>query len=243
MHQRMTCLLLLGLLMIPQSSGQTAIEKSSNSKPDNRIASHGQNLEPGEPAQRREAYLIRPGDELDIKFFYNPELNERVVVRPDGRISLQLVHEVEAAGLPSHSLKERLERIYSSHLAEPQVSILVRHFSSQRIYVDGEVERPGLVALSSSMTLSQAIAQSGGLRSTAHTKQILLLRRGEVSPVAMSFDLTALQKGRAPVEDPVLHPEDVIFVSRTRVANVNRWMDQYIRRNIPISTGLFWTLF
>ena len=76
-----------------------------------------------------------PGDQLDIKFFYNPELNEAVTLRPEGKISLQLVDEVQAAGLPPAELDARLTEAYSRELKKPMVSVIVRSFKGQRIYV------------------------------------------------------------------------------------------------------------
>lgn len=189
-------------------------------------------------------YAIRAGDELDIKFFYNPELNERLVVRPDGRIALQLIPEVGAAGLTSEALGKRLEELYGAQLAEPRVSVLVRSFSAQRVFVDGEVRQPSMVQLTGSLTLAQAIAQAGGLKETANVKQILILRHaGKPSRVALTYDLAALRKSRVPAEDPSLQPEDIVYVSPSRITNVNLWVDHYLRRNIPISTGMFWNLF
>lgn len=189
-------------------------------------------------------YSIRPGDELDIKFFYNPELNERMTVRPDGRIALQLIPEVAVAGLTSATLARKLEEMYGEQLAEPRVSVLVRSFTAQRVFVDGEVRQPSMVQLTGSLTLAQAIAQAGGLKETANIKQILVLRHaGKPSRVALTYDLAALRKSRAPAEDPTLQPEDIVFVSASRITNVNLWVDHYLRRNIPISTGMFWNLF
>ena len=83
-------------------------------------------------------YIILPGDQLDIKFFYNPELNESVTVRPDGKISLQLVDEVQAAGLQPAELDARLTEAYSLELKKPLVTVIVRSFKGQRIYVGGD---------------------------------------------------------------------------------------------------------
>jgi polysaccharide export outer membrane protein len=79
-------------------------------------------------AQEPAAYVIRPGDQLDIKFFYNPELNESVTVRPDGKISLQLVDEVQASGLQPAELDAMLTEAYSRELKKPMVTVIVRSF-------------------------------------------------------------------------------------------------------------------
>ena len=91
-----------------------------------------------EMPQKRESaiYLIQPGDELDIKLFYNPELNETITVRPDGKISLQLIDEVHATGLQPAELDDMLTKAYSHELKKPVVTVIVRSFAGQRIYVD-----------------------------------------------------------------------------------------------------------
>ena len=85
---------------------------------------------PLEMVQPTAAYIIQPGDQLDIKFFYNPELNESVTVRPDGKISLQLVDEVQTAGLQPAELDEMLTRRYSQELKKPEVTVIVKSFTA-----------------------------------------------------------------------------------------------------------------
>ena len=92
-------------------------------------------------------YQIQIGDALDIKFFYHPELNESVMVRPDGRISLQLVHEVQASGLTPEQLRQNLRKKYEPQISQPEIAVIVRSFTAQKVYVDGEVAKPGLVPL------------------------------------------------------------------------------------------------
>ena len=88
---------------------------------------------------------FRAGDQLEVKFFYNPELNEQVIVRPDGRISLQLANEIMVAGLTPLELTDLLKKKYSTEISKPEITIIVRTFTSQRVFVDGEVNRAGLV--------------------------------------------------------------------------------------------------
>jgi protein involved in polysaccharide export with SLBB domain len=185
-------------------------------------------------------YRIQVGDQLDIKFFYNPTLNEQVTVRPDGRVSLQLIQEVVAAGLTPAALTSELIARYALNLKQPDVTVIVRSFGSQRVFVDGEVGRPGLVPLVGLTTTLQAIAQAGGLKESARASQILIIRRGaEVNrPMAIQVDLRKARDGSDLNRDIALEPFDIVFVPRSRVANVNVWMDQYVRKNIPIPFGL-----
>ena len=115
-------------------------------------------------------YHLNPGDVLDIKFFYNPELNETVMVRPDGHISLQLANEIMAAGLTPEELRKSLTERYGKEINKPELSIIVRSFSMQRVYIDGEVNRPGMLPLVGPVTIHQAIAAAGGFRETARSR-------------------------------------------------------------------------
>jgi len=184
-------------------------------------------------------YLIQPGDQLDIKFFYNPELNDLVVVRPDGRISLQLASEIPAAGLTPAQLTAALEKSYAKELANPGITVIVRSFSSQRVYVDGEVNKPGMVALLGPLTVLQSIAEAGGLKDTAKTSQVLIIRKSKDNkPQAIEVNLDDIRNAADGSENVLLAPYDVVYVPKSAVANVNQFIDQYIRRNIPIPFGV-----
>jgi protein involved in polysaccharide export with SLBB domain len=188
-------------------------------------------------------YQIQPGDQLDIKFFYNPELNEAVMVRPDGKIALQLVKEIQVAGKTPAQLTDELTSKYSSQIKTPEVTVLVRSFNSEKVYVDGEVNRSGLVALARPMTALQAISQAGGPKlDTAHLDEVIVIRNdGANGKITMSINLKAALDGSDPSQDLQLKPYDIVFVPRTAIANVDLWVDQYIRKLIPISvsTGFY----
>lgn len=184
-------------------------------------------------------YLIQPGDQLDIKFFYNPELNDLVIVRPDGRISLQLASEIPAAGQTPAQLTATLEKSYEKELANPGITIIVRSFSSQRIYVDGEVNKPGMVTLLGPLTVLQSIAEAGGLKDTAKTSQILIIRKTkDDKPQAIAVNLDEIRTATDGSQNILLAPYDVVFVPKSTIANVNQFIDQYIRRNVPIPFGV-----
>ena len=140
-------------------------------------------MEPLAPAQIQTqkpfVYTIAPGDELDIKFFFNPELNETITVRPDGMISLQLIDEIQAAGLQPAELDQKLTDLYSRELRKPVLTVIVRSFTRQRVYVGGEVNTPGLIELSGGLTALQAVFQSAGFKETADPAETLVIRKGE----------------------------------------------------------------
>jgi len=190
--------------------------------------------------ERSSGYILQPGDVLDIKFFYNPELNQQAVIRPDGRITLQLVDEIQAAGVTAEELTQTLKQRYDKDLARPEIAIVVRSFSSQKAFVDGEVMKPGVIDLVNDMTAMQAIAQAGGLRATARAHEVVLIRRNPTgSPSVMRIDLGSILSAKQLSSDLVLRPFDVVFVPKSRISKLNTWVDQYIRMNIPINFGFY----
>ena len=86
---------------------------------------------------------LSPGDVLEIRFFYTPELNVEQTIRPDGKIMLQLVGDVEAQGKTPNELKEHLNVLYQEHLGKLDITVIVLTFSNRRVFVGGQVETPG----------------------------------------------------------------------------------------------------
>ena len=199
----------------------------------------GQESAPASPATAQPSYLIQVGDQLDIKLFYNNELNQQVTVRPDGRISLQLSNDVGAAGLTPEQLWQTLIHIYSTQLKDPELSVIVRTFAAQRLFVDGEVEHAGLLNLIGTMRVLDAISEAGGVKVTARTQEVLIIRRGGPKPEVLKVNLNHLHSGKYLDEDLVLQPYDVVYVPKSHVANLNQWVEQYITKNIPVTFGLY----
>ena len=192
------------------------------------------NAEPRNAPPPAEEYRIQAGDQLDIKFFYNKDLNEQVTVRPDGRISLQLVKTVVAAGLTPEQLTDHLTKAYGAHLKDPEIAVIVRSFSSQRVYVDGEVGKPGLIPLAGPTTVRQAISQAGGFLYTGNTTDVLLIRQGPGNQtLAMMVNMQKVLDGTDPSQDIYLKPFDIVYVPKTAITNANLWIEQYLTRMVP----------
>jgi polysaccharide biosynthesis/export protein len=174
-------------------------------------------------------YRILPGDHLDVRFFYNPELNESVVVRPDGKISLQLVDDVPAAGLTPSELDAALTRLYAQELRKPTVSVIVKSFTGQRIYVGGEVGTPGVLTLAPGMTPLQAVINAGGFKETAKLDGTIVIRKGSDSQLMpIRIDLKKALQGPGAVPELRLQAYDIIYVPKTRIAEANRFVRQYV---------------
>jgi len=191
----------------------------------------------------QEEYLIQRGDQLDVKFFYNTQLNEQVTVRPDGRISLQLVGEIKAAGLTPAQLTDLLTGKYAAELNDPKITVIVRSFNTQRIYVDGEVNTPGMVNLVAPTTVLQSISQAGGLKDSARINEVILIRRGADKKItATQLNLEKALDGSDAKQDAVLLPQDIVYVPKSHIANVNMWVDQYIRKNLPVDLTIYYQI-
>lgn len=191
-------------------------------------------------------YILQEDDVLEIKFFYNPELNEHVPIRPDGKISLQLIDDVQAAGLSPLELDKILTRKYSVIFFKPEITVIVKKFASQKVYIGGEVAFPSLISLNENMTALQAILNAGGFRETAQPADIIVISRGANGiPVARAVDLQKVISGESPESDAYLKPYDIVFVPKSLIANVNKFVDQYIDKIVPdfISVGFSYSIY
>lgn len=180
-------------------------------------------------------YRIQVDDELEIKFWGNDELDQSVKVRPDGMISLPYVDDVRAGGLTPAELDDELTERYSKELTLPELTVIVSEAGGQRIYLSGEVNSQGSLRLAERMTLMQAIQEAGGLLTTARREQILVIRSmPDGERVARAINLRRVLSGRDLQADVRLQANDVIFVPRTKIANVNIFVEQYVNSILPI---------
>ena len=191
------------------------------------------------PASHEQEYRINAGDQLDIKFFYNAELNELVTVRSDGRISLQLVGEIVTAGQTPAQLTAQLKEKYAPVLVRPDVTVIVKASGGQMVFVDGEVNTPGVHVIIGPKTIRQCIAQAGGLRDTARIKEILVIRqRKNQDSLIVAVNLESINSGADFSQDISLYPYDIVYVPRSPIANADLWVKQYIRDLLPMMPGL-----
>lgn len=186
-------------------------------------------------------YVLHRGDEISIKVFGRPELEDTVIVRPDGRISSMLVDDVMAAGLTTSQLDEALTQRYTTFFRDPEVTVIVRTFAAEKVFVGGEVGTPGMLPLSGEMTVLSAIMQAGGFKRTARPENVIVLHNVDGRAVAEKLNLKVTGRG---VADKVLQPFDVVFVPMSRIAKVDTFVDQFIRQLIPITvtTGFTYLL-
>lgn len=192
-----------------------------------------------EPASTDQPYVLQAGDLLAIKFYRSPEFNEEVTIRPDGKISLQVVGDVQASGLTPAQLTRDLERRYEKELAYPDVTVIVKNFAGQRIYVGGEVGTAGMQQLQAQTSIYQAIQQAGGFLISAKRNQVVLIRRGpDGRPRGETLDLLRVENGTDPQQDVLLRPYDIVFVPRSAIAEVNKFVELVVNRNLPSGAAL-----
>jgi len=176
-------------------------------------------------------HVLAPGDEFELRFPFYPDLNDRVVVGPDGRLSLQLVDTVAVGGLTVADATKLLNQRYAKVIRDPQASITLRAYAPQEIFVDGWVANPGLVRSDVPLTVSRALAQAGGVKTGAHTDAILVLRRTPDGTVHY-YQVALGSYAGAGAEDPLLASYDVVYVPQNLFGSLNDFLVNYIK-NVP----------
>ena len=180
-------------------------------------------------------YALQIGDQIGVKFYNNPELNEEVTIRPDGMISLQLIGDVQAAGLAPATLGAALTERYVGELATPRISVIVRLVAGNQVYVGGEVSKPGVVPFTSGLSLYQAIQAAGGVLKTAQRSNVVLIRRDADGRASGHLvDVRPIASGEQPETDIPLRQADIVVVPTSKIADVNTFVEQYIKNNLPI---------
>jgi len=167
---------------------------------------------PPEPSLMEKAdYVIGAGDKLTIRVWKNPELSVSVPVRPDGKISVPLLDDVQAEGFTAIELKEVITRDLSEYVSNPDVTVVVEQIE-KAVYVLGEVGRKGPILLSRDLRLTDAISAAGGFSTFANKKKIKVIRRSENGEVEYRFNYDAYVAGKAPGTNLLLVPGDTIVV-------------------------------
>jgi len=173
----------------------------------------------------KEPYRLGFGDVIEVKFFKNPEYNETVAVRPDGKISLQRIGDVNVLGKTIQQLDDLVTRVYAEILIEPDVTIILREFGGQEVYVMGEVENPGSVSLTKGLSVLRAIASAGGPKNSAKMNSVILIRANEAANLtATRLDLTPSNVQLLMQNDKETTSFDLIYVPKTFVKDVDEFL-------------------
>lgn len=179
-------------------------------------------------------YRIQAGDIVEIKFPFHREEDTEAQVRPDGKIGLPLVGEVAAAGLTPDELAQSISQSAAELLVDPVVSVTVRRFGEQKIYVGGEVRNPGFVPYYPGLTPLLAVIYRGGFKATANPKKVVWISgaSGGGEYKVEETDLEAVIEGKA-TDQVALGPNDVVYVPASTIGKMNNFVDLYVRGLIP----------
>ncbi len=161
-------------------------------------------------------YRIGAGDLIQIQVFQIEDLERQVRVDNEGMISLPLIGNIKAAGLTRSELEAEITRRYGSKfLQDPQVSVLIQEFTSQRVTVSGAVSKPGNYPLNGAtqLTLQQALAEAQGVSDLASRQNVVVFRQIDGQKMIARFDLTEIEKGKDP--DPEIYGGDIVVVYRS----------------------------
>jgi polysaccharide biosynthesis/export protein len=162
------------------------------------------------PAVSPTAYKIGVGDVLHILVWEEPQLTETAVVRPDGKVSLPLVSELNVAGLTPEAVEQTLTERLIKFVHKPRVTVTVQEIHSRMVYITGEVQRPGAYPLLDAMNVVQLVARSGGLTDFAKQRQVYVLRAVNSARVNVNYE--KVLKGQAPQQNVELAPGDTVVV-------------------------------
>ena len=157
-------------------------------------------------------YTIGPDDVLSVVFWRDAEMSAEVVVRPDGKISLPLLNDIQASGLTPADLKVQIEQQAKKFVETPTVSIVVKQIHSRKVFITGSVVHPGAYALGGQTTVLQLIAMAGGLTEYADSKKIVISRTDGGRPVTLRFNYKDFINGKNLQSNVVLKPGDTVVV-------------------------------
>jgi polysaccharide export outer membrane protein len=179
------------------------------------------------------AVTLAAGDMVEVRFFYTPELNVTQAVRPDGQISLQLIGDVPVQGKTPAEVRQDLLARYAAQLKAPDVAVIVQSFYQRRVYVGGEVLRPGVLQMPGAMMALDAIMEAGGFRlPQAEVRNVIVIRYRNGHRYGYCLDLKAALRG-GEIRPFYLEPQDIVYVPQTTITDIGQWVDQYINNLLP----------
>jgi polysaccharide biosynthesis/export protein len=157
-------------------------------------------------------YIIQPNDLLEVFVWQEPQLTRKVLVRPDGFISIPLVQDVQAAGITPAELKVQLEKKLKEYLPAPNVTIVVDAIQSYRVFVVGKVQKPGSITVEKPVTVLQALSLAGGFQDYAKESEIVVIRTNDKESIVLDFNYRDVIHGKSPAQNILLRSGDVVAV-------------------------------
>ena len=154
------------------------------------------------------AYIIGAEDLISIRVWHEPDNSGQFVVRPDGKVSVPLIGEIQAAGLTPEKLSANIAEGLQKIMVHPEVTVGVERVNSKKYYIQGEVNRPGSYTLVIDTTVLEALVNAGGFREFANTKKITILRGSQ----RLKFNYKEVTKGKKMEQNILVKPSDQIIV-------------------------------
>jgi len=174
---------------------------------------------------RRPLYRLNKSDVVDISFAFAPEFNQTLTVQPDGYITLKNAGHIVAEGLTAGELELAIASAYARLLHDPGITVGLKDFDRPSFIAAGEIARPGKYELRGDITVSTAVAIAGGFTQQSKHSQVVLFRRVNKEVVETRvLNLKEMFKHRDLTEDPVLEPGDYLFVPRSTISKIMRFM-------------------
>jgi polysaccharide export outer membrane protein len=203
--------MILATAALASGAQESAKTKGKNDRASNAPAQAAPTAAPTPAAGSEDPnFVIGAEDVLDVNVWKEPEVSRTVPVRPDGKISLALLNDVQAAGLKPTELAAQITEKLKKFLTDPQVTVIVVTINSRRIYITGEVNRGGAYPMLPTMTVLQALAGAGGFSQFAKQKNIYVLRMEDGKQTKLPFNYRKVIKGEQ--ADIILKPGDTIVV-------------------------------
>lgn len=159
-------------------------------------------------------YVLGPGDQIEINVFGEPDLGRTVTIKPDGIIALPLINQVQAAGKTAAQLEAALANMYGKYLKAPLVSVLVRQFRMDPVYVMGEVSRPGRYDLVHEMTFLDALSLAGGATEKANLDGVQIVRVENGKSKSIPVKGNQMIQGKEAIPNPKLQSGDLVFIPK-----------------------------
>jgi polysaccharide export outer membrane protein len=172
------------------------------------------NASPAAPAAVQVApdYVIGPDDVITVVVWKEQEVSGDFTVRPDGKISMPLMNDIAVAGLTPEQLRGRITEAAAKFIEEPTVTVVVKAINSRKVYVMGQVNKPGPYPLNSPTTVIQLLATAGGLLEYANQENISIVRNENGRQTSFRFNYKDFTRGRNPLQNIELKPGDTVIV-------------------------------
>lgn len=200
------------LLLTLSVMAPLAAQRDPNQKTSDQLQASIKSSSGALPATQDPNYIIGPQDIIDVSVWKEPDFSRSVPVRPDGKISLPLLNDVQAAGLTPTQLGTQITTNLTKYVTNPQVTVIVSQINSQRIYILGEVARAGAYTLIPEMNVLQALSNAGGVTAFANSKKIYILRQDNGKQQKIYFNYRDVISGKVPGQNIALKAGDTIVV-------------------------------